>query len=271
MGNVIAVCMNKGGVGKTTLVTHTAAILASGAKPAKVLIIDLDPQGNAAVVFGRDPDGEPGGSTADVLLHGAALADVAVPVTPHLDLAPASDELNGLEMMVYGRAAGAPGPLQLLKAAVDRVKKKYDWILIDCPPSLGLLTASAIKAADGVLVPFVPEAFSVKGLQRVVQTIEGLREEGSPLPRIVGVAATMVDSRSTLHGELLASARAYCASRGFPLLATVIPRSIRYANAAAYDGRPAVWSDPSHPAVAPYFDLTKEVLAHAVPKKRTAR
>ncbi|AEI39074.1 ParA family protein [Paenibacillus mucilaginosus] len=271
MGNVIAVCMNKGGVGKTTLVTHLAAVLASGADPAKVLVVDIDPQGNAAVVFGRDPDRLERGSTADVLLRGTPLADITVPVSDHLDLAPASDELNGSEVQVLGQPGRYARPLHLLKEAVGRVKKEYDWILIDCPPSLGLLTANAVKAADGVLVPFVPEAFSVKGLQRVVQAIEGLRDEGSPSPRIVGVAATMVDSRSTLHGELLASARAYCAAQGFPMLETVIPRSIRYANAAAYEGRPAVWSDRSHPAVAPYFELTKEVLAHAVPKKRTAR
>lgn len=270
MAKVFTVCMNKGGVGKTSLVTHLAAVISATQPDKKILVIDTDAQGNAAVVFGYDSD-KSEYTMYDVFLSQKRIDEITIAINGNLDLAPSSDKLNMLEFQLLSQLELKTSPFLLLKNEVDKIKSRYDYIFIDCPPSLGLIAGNALKAATDVLIPFVPEAFSVKGLQRVIQTIESFGTKEDPAPRITGIVAMMVDGRARLHQELLTSAREFSLKQNITLFETVIPRSIGFANAAAYEGRPAVWSNRTTPATAAYYTLTKEVLEHATKKKRTAR
>lgn len=270
MAHIFTVCMNKGGVGKTSLITHLAAVISTEHPHRKILVIDADPQGNAAIIFGFNPE-LPEFTMYDVFLGTKQLEEILIPVTANLDLAPASDKLNMLEFHILTRLDSFKSPFLLLKLAVDRIKQHYDYIFIDCPPSLGLIAGNALKAATGVIIPFVPEAFSVKGLQRVIQTIDSFGTKDEPAPDIVGIVAMMVDGRSRLHQELLESASEFCSKKGIKLFETVIPRSMGFANAAAYEGKPAVWSNRPNPAATAYYSLAKEVIQHAKKKKRIAR
>ncbi|MBW7456635.1 ParA family protein, partial [Paenibacillus sepulcri] len=247
MAKIFAVCMNKGGVGKTSLVTHLAAAASSLFPDKKTLIIDTDAQGNAAVVFGSDPD-KSKLTMYDVFTGAKSIKDILISIKSNLDLAPASDKFNMLEFHILSQLESYPSPFLLLKKEVDQIKSDYDYIFIDCPPSLGLIAGNALKAATDVLIPFVPEAFSVKGLQRVIQTIEAFGSKEEPSPRITGIIAMMVDGRSKLHQELVGHAREFCSKKDIRLFETVIPRSISFANAAAYEGSPLVWTDRSNPA-----------------------
>ncbi|MBP1996372.1 ParA family protein [Paenibacillus eucommiae] len=270
MAKIFSVCMNKGGVGKTSLVTHLAAVVASMFPKKKILILDTDAQGNAAVVFGTDPE-KAEYTMYDVFLGDKQIDEIIIPITANLDLAPASDKLNMLEFHILSQIDAYKNPFLLLKQQVDKIKSQYDYIFIDCPPSLGLVAGNVLKASTGVLIPFVPEAFSVKGLQRVIQAIDAFGTEDEPAPSIIGIVAMMVDRRSRLHQELLSSASEFCQKKNIRLFDTVIPRSISFANSAAYEGTPIVWSGRSSIAADAYISLTKEVLDYAKKKKRTAR
>ncbi|MBU8763749.1 ParA family protein [Micrococcus luteus] len=261
MGIVYSVSANKGGVGKTSFVSNMAAAIVQKQRKARVLIIDTDAQGNASLAFGKNPrDYEH--TIYDVLVNGMAIDAVKVNLIDRLDLLPSNVEMDFLDFDVLGNIEKYKRPFQLLKGPLDAVRDQYDYIFIDTPPAMGLVAGNVLVAADRVIVPFAPETFAVSGIVRVIDAIKDFRQKQNPDLKIDGIVAMMVDSRTVLHSEMLEKARQYCDKNKYHIYETVIPRSIRFANSTAYDGKPAVLSDGSNHIVAAYYDLMKEVLEH---------
>lgn len=259
MAKVFSVSMNKGGVGKTSLVTNLGAALSS--RKNKVLIIDTDGQGNASMAFSKKPR-EFERTIYDVLLNKTSFHDVNISINKHLDLVPANDEMNYLEFDVLGNFETYKKPFSLLEGPLQEVKNEYDYIIIDTPPSMGLVAGNVLASVDRVFIPFVPESFAVQGLIRLIEAVRDFSEKRNPSLKIEGVVATMIDMRTTLHSELLQKARQYCLNNSIQMFETVVPKSIRFANATAYAGKPAVWSDKKNHIVSAYFELIEEVLEH---------
>jgi len=253
-----AIAMNKGGVGKTSLVSNLAGVL-SREYNKKVLIIDTDGQGNSSIAFGLNPS-EIMNTIYDVLMGGARTDEVIISVDENLDLLPANEDMSFLEFDVLPHQDKYPLPFQLLKQGIESIRHHYDYILIDTPPSMGLPTGNALAVADKVIIPFVPEMFGVKGLVRVLEAIEDFRKNLNPQLEVAGVVGMMVDSRTHLHSEMLQQARKYCLEQDITMYETIIPKSIRFANSTAYEGKPAVWTDAKNPIVYAYYELIKEVL-----------
>ncbi|MGX1402370.1 cellulose biosynthesis protein BcsQ [Bradyrhizobium japonicum] len=153
-------------------------------------------------------------------------------------------------------------PFSLLKNALEEVKDIYDFIFIDTPPSMGLVAGNVLAASDKVIIPFVPEMFAVSGLIRVIEAIQDFKSKQNPALEVSGIVGMMVDSRTTLHSEMLQQARRYCMENDLTMFETIIPKSIRFANSTAYEGKPATWTDYNNPIVAAYFDLMKEVVEY---------
>lgn len=259
MGEVYCVAMNKGGVGKTSLITNIASAIVSNKLGKKVLIIDTDGQGNSSLAFGLNPNNFEH-TMHDVLIGNKTLDEVKLNIKGNLDFAPANDDMNFLEFDVLTNLKQYPEPFELLKSHIENARKQYDYIFIDTPPSLGLVTGNVLSTSDYVLIPFIPETFAVQGLIRVVKAIKDFREKRNRDLKLAGVVGMMVDRRTALHSEMLQEARKYCEKSSIPMYETIIPRSIRFANSTAYEGKPAVWTNKSNPLVAAYFDLLKEVI-----------
>lgn len=261
MAVVYSISANKGGVGKTSFVTNLAAAIIQKNPELRVLIVDTDAQGNASLAFGRDPKSYVN-TIYDVLVEGKSINDVKVQLTDRLDLLPSNVDMDFLDFDVLTNRDKYKNPFHLLVGPLNAVKDQYDYIFIDTPPSMGLVAGNVLVAADRVIIPFVPETFAISGIIRVIDAITDFREKQNPNLKIDGVVGMMVDSRTVLHSEMLAKARQYCDQNGFHIYETVIPRSIRFASATAYEGVPAVMSDANNAIVSAYFELMKEVLAH---------
>lgn len=254
MGEVISVSMNKGGVGKTSLVTNIAAAVSAKHPDKRTLIIDTDPQGHASLAFGRR--GETiDDSTYNVLIDRMPIADVTVKLADNLDLVAANHDLDDFEVDMLG--VNVPDKNRLLATAIESVRDRYDYIFIDTPPSRGPLAVNVIFAADRIIIPFVPETFAVEGLLSIYDKIRTYKLPANPQVNVVG---TMVDSRLSLHAQLLPQARQFCVKNGIHMFDTVIPRAARVANATAYEQKPAVWSsDRNNAVVKAYYDLLEEI------------
>lgn len=259
MTKVIAIAMNKGGVGKTSLVTNLAAAIASTYSGKKALIIDTDGQGNSSIAFGKNPQ-EFEHTIYDVFLGEIPIRDAIVPIAEGLDLIPANQDMNLLEFDVLMHMDKYPSPFLLLKNNLATIKDQYDYILVDSPPSMGLISGNVLAAADSVIIPFVPELFAVQGLIRVIETMDEFIQRTNSNLKLSGIVGMMVDSRTILHSEMLQKARQYCLKRDLKMFETIIPKSIRFANSTAYEGKPAVWTDKSNPIVSAYFELLDEVM-----------
>lgn len=259
MAKIISVSMNKGGVGKTSLITNLAAAITSNNPKAKVLIIDTDGQGNSAIAFGKNPQ-EFENNIYHVFIGDAQIQDVRIELTDTLHIVPANDDMNFLEFDILSNTSKYNQPFTLLKQAIQPIKDQYDYIFIDTPPSMGLVAGNVLAVADDVIIPFVPEMFAVQGLIRVIEAVEDFKQKTNPDLKITGIVGMMVDTRTTLHSEMIQKARKYCTGKNLKMFETIIPRSIRFANATAYEGKPAVWTDKSNSIVAAYFELLGEVL-----------
>jgi len=224
MARIIAVANQKGGVGKTTTAVNLAAALVQTAQ--RVLLVDLDSQGNATMGSGIDKQAITAG-TCDVLLEEVAPRDGIVRTAEGFDLMPGNTDLTAAEIALMDEA----GREQRLKRALDLVRDDYDFILVDCPPALSLLTLNALTAADGVLVPMQCEYYALEGITSLVQTIEALKARLNPNLRIEGILRTMYDVRNNLanavSGELITHF-------GDAVLQTVVPRNIRLAEAPSH-------------------------------------
>ena len=252
MTRVIAVVNQKGGVGKTTTAVNLAAGLALADR--KTLLIDLDPQGNATTGLGVDKSGLEG-TVYDVLLEGLAMEKAVLPTEmPFLFLVPSEIDLVGAEIELVT----ASDREKRLKVAVDSVKASFDHVIIDCPPSLGLLTLNALTASDSVLIPLQCEYYAMEGLAHLLRTIDVIRERLNPGLRVEGIVFTMFDGRTSLAAEVKAEVQRHL---GGQTMSTVIPRNVRLTEAPSH-GRPVFLHDMRSSGSVAYLELTKEVLSH---------
>jgi len=250
MARIIAFTNQKGGVGKTTTCVNLSAFLVEMGK--KVLVIDVDPQGNATSGIGMEKTGN---TIYDVLCENCDISD-AVLTSPikGLDIIPTSVELAGAEVELVRM----PNRERLLKKHLERVRGSYDYICIDCPPSLGLLTLNAITAADALVIPIQCEYFALEGVALLINTIKLIRKQGlNPNLDIDGVLLTMYDKRSTLTELVAAEILKFFGNKVFK---TRIPRNVRLAEAPAH-GKPITLFDRKCAGAVAYENLAKEFLA----------
>ncbi|MDF2788592.1 MAG: parA [Neobacillus sp.] len=252
---IIAVSTNKGGVLKTSITTNLAGALC---EKNKVLIIDADNQGNVLISFGINPDTIEL-TLYDVLVDGLDPQKAIINVHPNIDVLPSNDDMSFLEFDVLSNREQFPEPFKLLSRAMKGLEDKYDYILIDSPPNLGLVQGNVLSYAESVLIPFQPENYSMRSLVKILNAIKNFKEKYNAKLEIKGVVATLVDSRTTLHAEVLQQCRKFCFENGIRMFETVIPRSVRFAASIAYERKPATLTDKKNPLVSAYFDLLEEV------------
>lgn len=251
MGRVIAISNQKGGVGKTTTAVNLSACLAAAEK--RTLLIDMDPQGNATTGFGINPF-KVERSIYDTLVNGTSVTEVTVKTDlPMLNLAPANIDLTGAEIELV--------PLEYretrLKVLLDPLKDQYEYIIIDCPPTLGLLTLNALTASDSVLIPIQCEYYALEGVTRLMGTIELVKKGLNPKLRIEGVLLTMYDHRTSLCQQVSGEIRTFFQKRVYE---SVIPRNVRLSEAPSH-GKPIIFYDIKSTGAQAYLSLAKEVIA----------
>lgn len=251
MSHVLAIANQKGGVGKTTTAINLGASLAVAEK--RTLILDLDPQGNATSGLGvEDRASRP--NIYKVLIGQAELADAAVEHVhfPHLDVVPSTRDLVGAEIELVSAFSRE----SILRQAIERLPDHYDFILVDCPPSLGLLTVNTLTAADSVLIPIQCEFYALEGLSQLLNTIRLVQRGLNPGLDVEGVLLTMYDKRLNLSRQVSAEAREYF---GPKVYRTAIPRNVRLAEAPSF-GQPIVQYDVLSQGAQAYLALANEVI-----------
>lgn len=250
VAKIIAVANQKGGVGKTTTSVNLAACLA--AKQQKVLLVDCDPQGNASSGYGIEKSALDQ-TIYQVLIDNVAVKTVIQPTEFKVDVLPANIELAGAEVELVAAISRETR----LKRALDTVKAAYDYIIIDCPPSLGLLTLNSLAAADSVLMPIQCEFYALEGVSQLLNTIELVRNNLNPSLEIEGVVMTMYDSRTKLAEQVVAEVRE---NFGDVVYKTMIPRTVRLSEAPSY-GQPIIYYDKRSKGADVYRNLAEEVIA----------
>ncbi len=249
---IIALCNQKGGVGKTTTTINLAAALADYGR--RVLIVDFDPQGAASVGLGVSPH-ELDRTVYNLLMdRNVALADVVRPTAvPGLDLLPANIDLSAAEVQLVGEVARESILARALRAAED----EYDVILIDCQPSLGLLTVNALTGAHGVLIPLECEFFALRGVALLIETVDKVRDRLNPRLKVDGILATMHDPRTLHSREVLGRVHEAFADT---LLHTVIGRTVKFPDSSVA-AEPITSYAPTHPGAVAYRQLARELVA----------
>ena len=250
MGKVIAVANQKGGVGKTTTAVNLAASLAATEHPT--LLLDIDPQANGTSAVGVDQRGVEL-STYEVLTGDVALEEAVLPTEmPFLDVVPSHINLVGAEIEMIDLLERE----RVLKRALTAARRKYDFVVIDCPPSLGLLTLNALTAADSVVVPVQCEYFALEGLGQLLNTIKIVRQHLNPQLEIEGVLLTMFDTRLRLSKQVAAEVRRYFGEKVFK---TVIQRNVRLSEAPSF-GKPVLLYEATSMGARNYIGLAREVI-----------
>lgn len=260
MGKVISVANQKGGVGKTTTTVNLATILAKRGK--KVLLIDADPQGNASSGLGIDKDME--FSTYDILVNETEMEKaVKATMVKNLKICPSNISLAGAEVELVSMMSRE----QRLKEKLEEVREKYDYILIDCPPSLGLITLNAFTASDSVLIPVQCEYFALEGLGQLLNTIDLVRRHLNKEFKIEGALLTMYDMRTNLSNQVVKEVKKYFADKVYK---TVIPRNVKLSEAPSY-GMPITEYDPRSKGAKSYIKFTKEFLKMNEEERKTKK
>ncbi len=249
MARILAVANQKGGVGKTTTGINLAASLARTRR--RVLLIDLDPQANATVGSGIDK-GQLERSVYHVLLGEATLEAATLATESGYDIVPANGDLAGAQIELIG----VEGRERCLRRALDPESDRYDYVLIDCPPALNLLTLNALVAADAVMIPMQCEYFALEGLTALISTIRRIRDTLNPRLQIAGLLRTMYDGRNNLAHEVSEQLREHF---GDKVYRTIIPRNVRLAEAPSY-GRPVIEYDQRCVGAQAYLALAGELL-----------
>jgi len=252
MGRIIAVANQKGGVAKTTTAINLSASLAVAEK--RVLLIDLDPQGNATSGVGIDCDTLKQ-SVYDLLIGRKPFSALKIKTeVPHLDLLPAGIDLVGAEIEL----ADMDDRETILKAGLEGLREVYDYIVIDCPPSLGFLTLNALTAADTLLVPLQCEYYALEGLKLLLRTMQLVQKSFNAELKIEGIVLTMYDNRNNLNRQVSEEIRSHFGSQVFQ---SIIPRNITLAEAPSY-GKPVLFYNAVSRGAEAYIALAKEVMTH---------
>ena len=256
-GKIGSFSNQKGGVGKTTTCVNMASFIAASGK--KVLLVDIDPQGNATTGLGFSKSSLKK-SVYNVLIDDERAADnILNTEVENLDLLPSNIDLAGAEVeLVY-----KPRREKVLKSALEEEKGKYDYIMIDCPPSLGLLTINALAASDSVIIPIQSEYYALEGLSQLMNSISLVKQHLNPALDVDGVVLTMYDSRSLISKQIAEEIRKFFTKRLFEI---VVPRNIRLVEASSY-GKPIMMHDPKCTGARAYKALTQEYLDREEKKK----
>ncbi|MFI0846713.1 ParA family protein [Mesorhizobium sp. IMUNJ 23232] len=250
---IITIANQKGGVGKTTTAINLATALAAIGE--RVLLIDLDPQGNASTGLGIDKRDRTS-SSYDVITGALSLEEAAmVTAVPGLSIVPSTLDLLGVEMEIAGTADRVLRLRNAVRASAARAGL-YDYILIDCPPSLNLLTLNSMAAADSVLVPLQCEFFALEGLSQLLETVEEVHQTINPDLTIQGIVMTMYDGRNNLANQVVDDVRAHLGDKVYN---TIIPRNVRVSEAPSY-GKPAILYDLKCSGSQAYLQLASEVI-----------
>jgi chromosome partitioning protein len=252
VAKVVAIANQKGGVGKTTTAVNLAASLAVAEQ--RTLLIDGDPQGNATSGIGLSRDSF-SKTVYDVLIGAAAMSEVIQRGVQfkHLDVAPATADLAAAEVELVDQADRD----RSMRTAVDQVRDNYDYVLIDCPPSLGLITVNLLVAADSLLIPVQCEYYALEGLSQLLNTVRLVQRNLNESLKLEGVLLTMYDARLNLSRQVANDAREYFANQVFE---TVIPRNIRLAEAPSF-GKPIILYDVTSIGAQAYVSVAKELMA----------
>ena len=253
MGKVIAIANQKGGVGKTTTAVNLSASI--GVLEKNTLLIDMDPQGNSTSGFGINPY-QVESSIYDCLINARPLKDVLLQTEiSYLKVAPSNIDLTGAEIELVPQMARE----YKLKEAISPLKDEYQYIFVDCPPSLGLLTLNTLAAADSILIPIQCEYYALEGVTKLLNTIDLVKKNLNPNLEIEGVVLTMYDSRTTLSQQVKEEIMKHFKEKVYN---TFIPRNVRLSEAPSY-GKPVILYDVRSTGAEAYINLAKEVVNHA--------
>jgi chromosome partitioning protein len=251
LNRIITIANQKGGVGKTTTAINLATALAAIGE--NVLVIDLDPQGNASTGLGIERK-ERRLSSYDLLTNSATLEEIVVPTAvPNLSIVPSTMDLLGVEMEI---SSASDRVLRVKKALQTEAARSFSYVLIDCPPSLNLLTINAMVAAHSILVPLQCEFFALEGLSQLLETVGQVRQTLNPALDIQGIVLTMYDARNNLAQQVVADVREHL---GDKVYTTLIPRNVRVSEAPSY-GKPAIIYDLKCAGSQAYLQLASEVI-----------
>jgi len=261
MGRIFSISNQKGGVGKTTTAINLAASLASAER--RTLLVDIDPQGNAGSGLGFTLSDYDRGTIYDVLMGDKTLDDVVLETDlRYLHLAPATPDLTGAEIELVPLA----GREQRLRAALDPVRERYDYIVIDCPPSLGLLTLNSLAACDAVVVPLQCEYYALEGLSHLVKTIGLVRQGINPKLALDGILLTMFDGRVSIAHQVAAEVQKHFPDQVFR---TVVPRNVRLSECPSH-GKPILLYDIKSKGCEAYLSLAREIMEREPPQRDVA-
>lgn len=250
MGKVLAITNQKGGVGKTTTAVNLSASLAEAGK--RTLLIDIDPQGNATSGLGINKK-ELQQSIYDALLNHQPLSLLRVETEiPWLDIIPSNRQLAGAEVELVEMEARE----NRLKAALRKIKERYHFILIDCPPSLGLLAVNSLTAADAVIIPIQCEYYALEGISQLLEAVNLIKDRLNPSLKVAGILLTMADGRVSLSGQVMGEVRKFFENKVYQ---AVIPRNVRLSEAPGF-GKPILLYDPLSSGAKAYRQLAKEVI-----------
>jgi len=258
VGKVVSIANQKGGVGKTTTAVNLSTLLAKKGK--KVLLIDTDPQGNATSGLGIDKNVEL--STYDLLISDVTAEEIIQDTAiKNLDISPSNINLAGAEVQLVSMMSRE----QRMKEKIDVIKNKYDYIIIDCPPSLGLITLNAFTASDSVLIPVQCEYFALEGLGQLLNTVELVRKHLNKNLYIEGALLTMYDIRTNLANQVVREVKKFFQNKVYK---TVIPRNVRVSEAPSY-GMPISVYDPKSKGARSYEKFTREFLKYNEAESRS--
>ena len=253
MSKIIAIANQKGGVGKTTTAVNLSACLAEKGK--KVLVIDIDPQGNTSSGLGIDKT-KFETSIYDVIINGVAIEETLIQtIIENLVISPSNIQLAGAEVELVAVISRETR----LKYALAPVKDKYDFIIIDCPPSLGLITVNALTAADTILVPIQCEYYALEGLSQLMNTVKIVQKHLNPSLNVEGVVLTMFDARTNLSIQVVDEVKKYFGNKVYR---TIIPRNVRLSEAPSF-GLPIIKYDPKSKGAECYMELADEVIEYS--------